>query len=664
MKGSLFSLFKQWFKRNFVFFGPGLLLAITAAGEAGVTEAIEIGAHYGLLLIWAVIITLIFKYAFTIGIARYTLSTGQTFFDGLNNLPGPKNWGSYLIIISYFVEIFAIGAMLMLAATFLDYIIPGVYSIILIAVFLACLAFTILRTRGYHYFEYIMAGVVVILAVFVVYCLADYPLSLEMVIEGIIPNIPHGSETAILAIIGVVGSGLNLMLYSVWLNEKTRRHDDKSKDVCSLRNESFFKKYIRSVSVDVLIGFIFVAVITIGFMFLGYAGFTVSFMPHGSALNIDIIITQVIYIFSTVPYGVYLFLAFVSIIFFGAVVIGLDARSKALSTVIGHLILEQKPSEHKIFDKITRKLNHDKLYQIVLLLLMAVMAVSFTFGDPMLTIRSISSVCAILFGVFGFILIYLNHKLPQYARGGRMWMLIIGIGSVLSVYVALLIESSFLTFGIPLIEHMLVIMVVIFVFTKSQMFKKLIAGKANTFDKLWAVALFGLLSVYGVFRGVSMGGGSGVLFNFADIGPAIAGLVGGPVVGALAGLIGCFYRFTLGGDTVIACSIAMIISGIFAGVSIYNWKGKITYIRVFILALLTQGFNLVVLMSAAGLAGGMTPTELSGLITTTFLPMFVVNIIGLFMFVFMTNKFGDFVPNKIDIIGSITEVLNRFRRRK
>ncbi|MDD2470776.1 MAG: Nramp family divalent metal transporter, partial [Methanocorpusculum sp.] len=125
MSDSLLVRFRRWFRNNFVFFGPGLLLAITAAGEAGVTEAIEIGAHYGLALTWVVIITLVFKYAFTNGIARYTLATHQTIFDALNTLPGPKHWGSYLIIFSYLVEMFAIGAMLMFCATFLDYLLPG-----------------------------------------------------------------------------------------------------------------------------------------------------------------------------------------------------------------------------------------------------------------------------------------------------------------------------------------------------------------------------------------------------------------------------------------------------------------------------------------------------------------------------------------------------------
>lgn len=626
-------------KNNMVFFGPGLLLAITAAGEAGITEAIEIGAHYGLLLVWAVIITLIFKYAFTKGIARYTLATGHTFFDALGTLPGPKNWGSYLLIVSYCMEAFAIGAMLLFAATFLDYIVPGSYSLILTAFFLLFLIMVLLRTHVLHYFEYIMAGATIILGVIIVSLLVNYPLSFVMLGNGLIPNIPHGSETAILAIIGVVGSGLNLMLYSVWLNEKTSRHGGAgADDKCIIQNETFFKKYIKSVSFDVLLGFIFVAVITIGFMFLGYAGFKVSFMPHGVELNLDIIISQIIYIFNSLPYGVYIFLTFVFVIFCGAVAIGLDARAKAISSVVAHINAEKKRFTY----------NPKSIYPFILFFLVMIMAISFFIGDPMHTIRSISSLCAILFGIFGFILIYLNFKLPQYARGSRLWIMTIGLGSALSLYVALLIESSFLAVGIPLIERMFVIVFVMIVFSKTKMFKNIISGNANLVDKIWTVVIFGILSIYGIYRGLSVDYGINILYDFADIAPAIAGLIGGPVIGVLAGVFGGLFKITTEGYLSLSMAISPVISGLFAGYAIRKWKGKITFQRILGLTLLTQGFNQVVVTGIMGLLKGASTLELSTVISATIIPTMAVNAIGLIMFAYIVKDMGDFIPNKSD----------------
>lgn len=201
MNESRLSRFRKWFANTFVFFGPGLLLAITAAGEAGITEAIEIGAHYGLALLWVVIITLLFKYAFTNGIARYTLATGHTIFDALNKLPGPKNWGPILVIVSYCLEMFAIGAMVLFAATFLDYLIPGVFSIFLLSITILVAALSLLRTHIFHKFEKIMAVIVLVMGVSMIIVLSTFPFNFEMITSGLIPNIPKGSETAILAIL-------------------------------------------------------------------------------------------------------------------------------------------------------------------------------------------------------------------------------------------------------------------------------------------------------------------------------------------------------------------------------------------------------------------------------------------------------------------------------
>ncbi|MEA5087094.1 MULTISPECIES: Nramp family divalent metal transporter [Methanocorpusculum] len=638
MKEPLISRLRKWFQNNFVFFGPGLLLAITAAGEAGVTEAIEIGAHYGPALIWVVIITLIFKYAFTNGIARYTLATNQTIFDALNRLPGPKNWGSYLIIISYLMEMFAIGAMLVFSATFLDYLLPGIYSVFLIAVFLLVLTLAVIRTSSYEILEPVMAVLISILAGVILIALTQFPLSFNLILDGLVPSIPAGSEMAILAILGVVGSGLNLMLYSVWLSQKTKIHTE-DKQECTLQNESFFRKYIRSVNFDVMTGFFFVAVVTIGFMFLGYAGYAVSFMPHGAKITLDTLITQILYIFSSIPYGPSVFLMFVAVIFFGAVVVGMDARARALAKVVRHLGEDKGkalPSEHN-------------LYQITLLVFTGVVILAMVIADPMTVIRQIAAFSAILFGIFGFIVIYLDSRLPKYAKGSRLWMAVMGIGSGLSIYVALLIESSFLQNGIPLIERMLVIVVVLFVFTKTEMFKKLVRGAANFTDKLWTVALGGGLSIYGVFRGIDV---NGLIFNFSAIGPIVAGLLGGPLIGGLAGLIGCVYRLAQGGPTAIGCSLAILAAGLIAGFAVRWWQGRVTIFKAVLVTVVIEWIHLLIIVPGCGIIfGTQTVEEIVAIVASTFLPITIVNTLGVALFAYFAKEHIVFAAGTESLLG-------------
>ncbi|MDR0980459.1 MAG: Nramp family divalent metal transporter, partial [Methanocalculaceae archaeon] len=567
----------------------------------------------------------IFKYAFTNGIARYKLATGQTIFDALGRIPGPKYWGSVLIILVYLVEMFAIGAMLMFAAIFLDYLLPGVYSVVLIALFLLFVCLALLRTDSYEVLELIVAVLVGILVLAIVFCLFEFPIPVDLFAAGLVPSIPANSEMAILAIIGIVGSSLNLMLYSVWLHEKSRHHSETEQS-CTLLNESHFRKYIRSVNLDVLIGFFFVAAITIGFMFLGFSGYAVSFMGHEAHLSLDTLITQVLYIVGTLPYGAYAFLAIVTFIFFGAVVVGMDGRARAIAKVIrgiGNESGHQLPSEHK-------------LYQIMLLVFSGIIIVSFLINDPMFIIRRIAAFSAIVFGVFGFIVIYLDLKLPKYARGNRLWLMIMGLGSAISIYVALLLESAFLTYGVPLIERMLVVVFVLYIFSKTELFKKLISGRADILDKFWTVILFGVISMYGTFRGIPV---EGVIINFRDVGPMIAGLVGGPVIGGITGMVGGLHRFVQGGDTALPCFVATIAAGIIAGYAIHRWKGRITMLRVTLLAIGVECLHLLIIFPLLSLPTGvMTPAAVLNIISITILPMCMVNIAGLLIFAYIVRR--------------------------
>ena len=628
MKESRLARFRRWFSNTFVFFGPGLLLAITAAGEAGITEAIEIGAHYGLALLWVVIITLLFKYAFTNGIARYTLATGQTIFDALHKLPGPKNWGPILILVSYILEMFAVGAMILFAATFLDYLLPGVFSLFLLSLTLLVAALALLRTHIYHRFEYIMAVMVVVMSISMILVLSTFPFTGDMLLSGLVPNIPSGSETAILAILGVVGSGMNLMLYSVWLQEKTEKREDGQ---CYVKNEAFFKRFVKSVNADIAVGFAIVLLVTLGFMSLGYAGFSVSFMPHGAELNLDILITQVLYLFGSIPYGTYVFLFFVAVIFFGSVVIGMDARAKALTRVV--LSVREASGKGRTKER--------RIYQLFIWLFVGIILISILIAEPMKIIRTSAVICALLFGVFGFILIYLNTRLPEYARASRLWMLVIGAGSILSAYVALLIEGSFLEFGLPLLEHVLVCAVVFYIFCRTKTFERMANGSANIVDKVWVIFIFGLISVYGTYSGATIiGEYGGYVLNFRDLGAMVAGVLGGPFVGFVAALIGGVYRLTVGGVTAVPCCIATLAAGVLAGFAIRYWKGKFTMRRAVFLAASVELLHLLLIFPIYSMVTGcMDLAMIRDVIVTTILPMTIVNAAGLMIFAHFAQKY-------------------------
>lgn len=68
--------------------------------------------------------------------------------------------------------------------------------------------------------------------------------------------------------------------------------------------------------------------------------------------------------------------------------------------------------------------------------------------------------------------------------------------------------------------------------------------------------------------------GSGAIANIRDLGPMLAGLVGGPVIGLGAGAIGGIHRYFLSGFTAIPCALATVIAGLGGGnVIILEAKG-------------------------------------------------------------------------------------------
>ena len=434
------------------FLGPGLLLAVAAAGESGLSEVIASGAHFGFSLIWVIIITLVFKYAFTTGIARYTLATGETIFDGLRKVPGPKNWSAVFITVIYLLEMFAFAGMLLMGGIFLDYLIPGLNPPWLLSGISLVFILRLLWKESYERIEKIVVIIVIFLFGGIILSLSQFYINAPAIIEGAVPSIPPGSIITIMALMGSVGSGLNILLYSVWLHEKTGGE----------YGESYFKRYFRSVKLDLVLAFSLVGIITVIFIGLGVSGFVVSYLRHGEEVTTEAIISQVLYIVGALPYGIPVFLIFGYITMFGATLTGIDGRARAVSSMVKNTL--------------GLKLKEELLYRVCLLVFSVIVLGSFFFfTDPSVLLRHASAIASIMFAVFGFIIIYLDRKLPKYSRGSRLWITVTAVGSIIFLYIALSLESGILEFGLPLVERLLLIGFVLFLLSKTEMFEKMLS---------------------------------------------------------------------------------------------------------------------------------------------------------------------------------------------
>ncbi|WP_424353988.1 SpoIIE family protein phosphatase [Methanobacterium sp. MBAC-LM] len=185
---------------------------------------------------------------------------------------------------------------------------------------------------------------------------------------------------------------------------------------------------------------------------------------------------------------------------------------------------------------------------------------------------------------------------------------------------------------LDLAEKICVILVIAYLITRTKIFHEVLDRKFNIKNMVFIILVFGALSIFGTYSGITINGAMG---NVRDLGPMIAGLVGGPVAGLGAGLIGGLYRyFFLGGITTFPCSLSTVLAGLFAGIIyILNKRKFIGIIGAVLFAASMEAFHmiLVLLLAKPYPEAFVIAQELS-------MPMIVSNALGMLIFAyFITN---------------------------
>ncbi|MDP3565462.1 MAG: LytS/YhcK type 5TM receptor domain-containing protein, partial [Methanoregula sp.] len=182
-----------------------------------------------------------------------------------------------------------------------------------------------------------------------------------------------------------------------------------------------------------------------------------------------------------------------------------------------------------------------------------------------------------------------------------------------------------------MLQLICVIVVVAYLLTRSRLFLEVLDGHPTIKTQIILILVFGILSIYGTVNGVEM---LGAIVNVRDLGPMLAGLLGGPLVGLGAGLIGAAYRGTLGGVTVVSCSLATVLAGLFGGFIWMACKRRFCGIKVAVVfAILMEGLHCLLTLLI------VRPFDQALAITSTIaLPMILANTAGMFIFAFIIEN--------------------------
>ncbi|MFA7077403.1 MAG: LytS/YhcK type 5TM receptor domain-containing protein [Syntrophomonas sp.] len=185
---------------------------------------------------------------------------------------------------------------------------------------------------------------------------------------------------------------------------------------------------------------------------------------------------------------------------------------------------------------------------------------------------------------------------------------------------------------IDLIKNMAVVIVLAYVLTRTKVFPAMLKKQATNWkQRSCLIIIFGVFSIYGTLSGIDI---LGAIANIRDLGPAIAGLVGGPLVGLGAGLIGGIHRYSMGGLTAVPCSISTILAGLAGGLVYQYKKGELVSIKAAAIFMslfeaFHMGLNLLIVRPF---------DQIWVIIQNVSLPMICTNGLGMGIFIFIIHN--------------------------
>ncbi len=109
---------------------------------------------------------------------------------------------------------------------------------------------------------------------------------------------------------------------------------------------------------------------------------------------------------------------------------------------------------------------------------------------------------------------------------------------------------------------MAVFLVVAYIYSKSPWFKPLTNENLSTRDKVYLYFFFSAISMMGTYLGLPV---HDALANTRAIGPVLAGVIGGPILGTSVGFTGGLHRYFFGGFTAFSCGLSTTTEGLIGG---------------------------------------------------------------------------------------------------
>lgn len=198
--------------------GPAIIWIISAIATGELIFTPRIASLYGYTVLWAMLLAVFLKTLLAREIGRYAVVTGSSLLEGIKNLPGPKNWGVWLIILpQFFVAVATIVGMSGALSSAVILAVTGsfqAWAIIFLVISVALVFFG--KYKGVELASIVMS--LVITVALVTASILVFP-GINVLIDGLLPSLPANVNfSELLPWLGFLMSGAaGLIWYSYWL---------------------------------------------------------------------------------------------------------------------------------------------------------------------------------------------------------------------------------------------------------------------------------------------------------------------------------------------------------------------------------------------------------------------------------------------------------------
>lgn len=323
--------------------GPGIVVSGSIVGSGEILLTAGLGATVGFIMLWWVLFSCWVKSLIQAELARYVVTSGDTYLRALNRmpgkLPGPKGpiaWPIWLGLIGFVPGLLGAGGIIGGAGQALGLLLPGVDGA-LATVIAAGTVMLILGSGSYARIEKVMLVMVLsftfatIVSAFLMQT-TEFRATGADIISGLQFDFPLEHAVLALAMYGATGvaSG-EISAYTYWCVEKGYPtfvggdHDDPGWLPRA-------KGWIRVVQTDVWVTLVILTIATLSFYFLG-AGVLhrIGETPSGTD---TITVLSSMYTQTLGPWSYWLFSFGAFCILFSTVLSGIGAGSRSFPDLI------------------------------------------------------------------------------------------------------------------------------------------------------------------------------------------------------------------------------------------------------------------------------------------------------------------------------------------